>query len=472
MSEVKRLNYFKYQFLVEEDFKDEQTYHKDMRHRHNRYLHDWGIAEGLDVSIDTSGGVNKAVVAPGLALDSDGNEIVVVSGSAYNTADIPALSAGDEAFVTVTYRDVSDNADLYTSPSGQVEDYRRTTERPLVEVKDTAASDGSEIVLARLYLDAGALAIDTTVRKNAASAQPVVSVEGVSVSGGNIDLVPTNAISIVGDDTNKQITIGETHSALTTNPHATTAAQIDTQEGANGIATQINAGSGIIAEARIDSSIARDSEVSARFDPATGHSHNGTDSKQLTPTDLGALASVSGVSSNTTGNIDLIAGSAIAITPDTVNKRITIASTYGTREIANVQFNETDASDATRTLTIGFEPKLIHVTGGASAKMDGKWFGAPLSGFADRANNFVSCPGIQFFKDGSIENIQVNNSSYLCYLDSYCNITPKPRYEYVYVYISNSTSTGFTVTLYRWTDPVTYDPIEKFNLDLSLLCLG
>jgi hypothetical protein len=108
-----------------------------------------------------------------------------------------------------------------------------------------------------------------------------VSVEGVTNPGGNIDLVNSNAITIAGNNTTKQITIGETHSARTDNPHATTAGQIDTQGGTNRIAAQINAGTGIINELRIDAAIARDSEVSAKFDVTSGHDHDGVDSKKI-----------------------------------------------------------------------------------------------------------------------------------------------------------------------------------------------
>jgi len=167
MAEVKRLNYFTYQFLVADDFIAEQAYHRDMRHRLNR-LHAWGIAEGLEVTIDTTGSEKKAVVGPGVALDKDGKEIVIVSGTEYNTANIPVLSA--PAYVTVEFKDnVQDPADKYTSPSTadhQVTDYRRWTERPLVSIKSSEPTDGSEIALARLILDgSGVVTIDSTFER-------------------------------------------------------------------------------------------------------------------------------------------------------------------------------------------------------------------------------------------------------------------------------------------------------------------
>jgi hypothetical protein len=65
----------------------------------------------------------------------------------------------------------------------------------------------------------------------------------------------TNAITVATDNTRKQVTIGENHSARTDNPHGTTAAQLDTLGGANQLVTQINAGTGIIGRARLESAV-------------------------------------------------------------------------------------------------------------------------------------------------------------------------------------------------------------------------
>ncbi len=54
----------------------------------------------------------------------------------------------------------------------------------------------------------------------------VSSVDGVVNDAGNIDLLPQNAITIAPNNTAKTITIGETHSARADNPHQTTAAQV------------------------------------------------------------------------------------------------------------------------------------------------------------------------------------------------------------------------------------------------------
>ncbi|WP_298685509.1 hypothetical protein [uncultured Methanomethylovorans sp.] len=102
----------------------------------------------------------------------------------------------------------------------------------------------------------------------AAQTGALVSVEGVSNPGGNIDLVPAGSIVITPDDTNDRITIGEDHSTKKDNPH------------------------------------------------------------QVTATQTGALVSIDGVS-NPGGNVDLIAGTNISITSNPAAHTIAIASTGG-----------------------------------------------------------------------------------------------------------------------------------------------
>ncbi|HEU5039233.1 MAG TPA: hypothetical protein VFT84_00330, partial [Gemmatimonadales bacterium] len=62
---LKRVNYYEGKLLTADDFRDEQEYHRERSRLHNRCCHGWGIACGLDVSIDG----NELAVSPGLALD-------------------------------------------------------------------------------------------------------------------------------------------------------------------------------------------------------------------------------------------------------------------------------------------------------------------------------------------------------------------------------------------------------------------
>ena len=298
MAEIKRLNYFTSQFLVEQDFKDEQAYHVAMRRRHNQVLHSWGIAHDLVVTRSADKVVS---VSPGTAIDKDGREIVLLDAT---PVTLSTPGPGD-VYVTIAYHEISEQADLYQS--GVIHNYTRTTEAPGLEIVTTPPpGDGSVVVLAKIHLDGSGNVdtIDPSVRRNAGSAVPAEtdltvnslvtntatahgdvdiggaahlsgplgvggditvsgtvngrqvatdgtnldahlaivngnphgttaaqvgalgSVDGVTNPGGNVDLIAANAITIAPNDANNTITIGESHSSLTGNPHATTAAQV------------------------------------------------------------------------------------------------------------------------------------------------------------------------------------------------------------------------------------------------------
>lgn len=87
-----RLNYFTGQFLVERDFRDEQSYHIGKHRMHNRYLHGWGTVCGLRVVESESPDCRDRymVLEPGVALDCCGREIVVTERVKVN---IPAMLA-------------------------------------------------------------------------------------------------------------------------------------------------------------------------------------------------------------------------------------------------------------------------------------------------------------------------------------------------------------------------------------------
>ncbi|MBK7954301.1 MAG: hypothetical protein IPK02_10245 [Candidatus Accumulibacter sp.] len=133
-----------------------------------------------------------------------------------------------------------------------------------------------------------------------------VTVEGSMVTGHTtgklkiaspVDVVGDIAVSgsVDGRDVSADGSKLDSHVASTSNPHVTTAAQVDTQGGANSLVAQINVGTGVIAAARIDSAIARET----RFNTATGHDHDGTDSKKISPSDLaGVNASVTAANLN------------------------------------------------------------------------------------------------------------------------------------------------------------------------------
>lgn len=161
MADIKRLNYFNSQFLVERDFLDEQSYHITMRRLHNRALRSWGVVNGLNV---TKSGDRQVSISPGLAVDNAGREIVVLGTQ---THAFSPTAASVDLYLTLAYRDFRDPADL--DNSGGVSDHTRITERPLVTSSTSAPpADGSVITLARVTLDAAgnvSPSIDGSVRR-------------------------------------------------------------------------------------------------------------------------------------------------------------------------------------------------------------------------------------------------------------------------------------------------------------------
>ena len=262
MADIKRLNYFTYQFLVQQDFDDEQGYHLQMRRRHNRLLHASGVADGLEV---TRAAANQVRIAPGTAVDRNGREIALEDARIYQL-----VTGGNnvDVFLTIAYQEAFDPADHTTE--GGVDEFKRTTERPQIQDSSSAPpADGSVILLARIRLNASGViesdgAINSDVRTLGSAKIAPKAITTTQLADGAVTLgklatevqplavQAANAITVVTDNTAKRITVGESHSARNDNPHATTAAQIDAQGGANRIVAQINAGSGVIARARLE----------------------------------------------------------------------------------------------------------------------------------------------------------------------------------------------------------------------------
>jgi hypothetical protein len=99
-SGTKRLKYFDGQMLRSQDFEDEQQYHRDLRRRHNRNLHGYGIVKGLDVTISQSGSSPSVVVSPGYALDRHGEEILLIEDVV-----LPIGCRHSSLYVTVAHKE-------------------------------------------------------------------------------------------------------------------------------------------------------------------------------------------------------------------------------------------------------------------------------------------------------------------------------------------------------------------------------
>ena len=71
--------YFEGQILAAADLTGAVDYGRAAVARHERYLHDWGIAEGLEMTAktDATGKYVDVTLGPGLAIDGTGREIIV-----------------------------------------------------------------------------------------------------------------------------------------------------------------------------------------------------------------------------------------------------------------------------------------------------------------------------------------------------------------------------------------------------------
>src|SRR5688500_891168 len=96
---VKRVHFFDHQLLQAADFTAEQEYHRAMRHLHNRALHNWGIGDGLEVTIAAPA---RVTVSPGLAFDSAGREIGLDHEVSLDLAVLD-LDDGQECFVLASW---------------------------------------------------------------------------------------------------------------------------------------------------------------------------------------------------------------------------------------------------------------------------------------------------------------------------------------------------------------------------------
>jgi hypothetical protein len=184
------------------------------------------------------------------------------------------------------------------------------------------------------------------------------SVDGVSNPGGDVDLVQGNSIVITADNGAKTITIGETHSERNDNPHHVTAQQVGALSSVDGVANPggnvdlvrdnsititANDGANTITIGETHSARTGNPHKTKHEDindvlPVFGDTDNDVRNKHVSNNDAekwnnaaaaAGLYSIEGVD-NPGGNIDLAGQNAIEILPDNVAKRIVINENHST----------------------------------------------------------------------------------------------------------------------------------------------
>ena len=199
-----------------------------------------------------------------------------------------------------------------------------------VSIDETAALVYNNPMLYEL-ISSHLIDLDNPHEVDAEQAGALVSVENLSNPGGNIDLDKTNAITISTEtpaNADPKIIIGENHSTDKNNPHEVDAGQVGALVSVGKLS---NPGGNI--ELRRTNAITVSTETPANADPmitiGEKHSTDKNNPHEVTAEQAGALVSVDGVQ-NPGGDVDLVAGANITITPGAPTPTsIIIASTAG-----------------------------------------------------------------------------------------------------------------------------------------------
>jgi hypothetical protein len=351
MAEIKRLNYFTSQFLIEGDFTGEQAYHMQMRRRHNSVAHTPGVADGLIVQRNSA---TEVMISPGTAIDSLGREIALQTAQVYalqNRADNQTL------FLTVDYSDALDNADKYPPDPTK---FVRVTERPVFSDStdfppqsgpppgDGAAS--TALLLAVVQLNgSGAIesnaSIDNSVRTLAGAKVAPLAIGTLQLADGAVTSSKLTADSVdatkIVDGSigtaelaaNAVVTAKILDGAITLTKLA--ANSVDASRIVDGSVGAAELGANSVVNAKILDGAVTNSKLAANAvdagkiaDNTIGNSKLIDGTIALTKLATQPVVSVEGVTAATGGNIDLVPSNAITIAGNNANKTITIGESH------------------------------------------------------------------------------------------------------------------------------------------------
>jgi hypothetical protein len=158
----------------------------------------------------------------------------------------------------------------------------------------------------------------------------LISIDGVSNPGSDVDLVQKDSIKIEPDVANKKISIGETHSSITGNPHNTTAKDVGALKSINNEAGK-DGNVNLVKDNSITIAVKNKSIIIGENHSSRTDNPHGTTAQQI-----GALKSINKVTS-ADGNIDLTS----------TNNTISINPTPGKNEI-DLELSETIATKVTK----------------------------------------------------------------------------------------------------------------------------
>lgn len=126
-----RNHFFTGKLLTAEDLEVEQQYFREKLKRHNRYLHGFGIVSGLSVTRNSG---NAITITPGLAIDCQGNEILVEEPFRHSLPE----PAGETLFLAIRYAEHATHPVSCVQPNCDLEHSRiEETFAVIFETKNT-----------------------------------------------------------------------------------------------------------------------------------------------------------------------------------------------------------------------------------------------------------------------------------------------------------------------------------------------
>ena len=137
-----RPRFFSGKLITPEDLELEQQYFREKLKRHNRSLHGFGIVSGLKVTTKSG----QIIVEPGLALDCEGNELVIET---VQSIVPPATAAWHTVFVNVSFVEECAGTISPTGPEGASNIAATITESFMLALAQENSSRGHRHLRAR-----------------------------------------------------------------------------------------------------------------------------------------------------------------------------------------------------------------------------------------------------------------------------------------------------------------------------------
>ena len=149
---LKRLKWLKFLFIDRTEAETEQSYWNEKRKKHLASEHSAGIVSGLEVT-QTSPPSLRVNVAPGRAIDAEGNDPEVESAQEVDLSSLVPASGSVTAYVTLAFAD-TEVEPYFVEETGQFQN-KYVQDAFVLEASTTPPAD-PRVELARVELAAGA----------------------------------------------------------------------------------------------------------------------------------------------------------------------------------------------------------------------------------------------------------------------------------------------------------------------------